>query len=227
VNASRPSSLNARRKAATELDIARVAAALFARQGTEATTAEQIAGEAGVAVRTFYRYFRAKQDAVRPLLASGAAGWAARLDTVEPGTPLIDAFVDAARFALSDGGPGGPDALRHLRGLLRAARDDAALRAVWYQVTHESEDHLRGRILSWGAVDGELEARLAATAATHALRVALETWAAGDAPPYGTPDSPAELSVRCLREFAAGVPGLADDARVGGHGDRVEAAPGS
>lgn len=215
VTASRADSLTARRKAATELDIARAAAGLFARQGVEATTAEQIAAEAGVAVRTFYRYFRAKQDAVRPLLAAGAAGWSALLDATAPGTPLPDAFADAARTALVGERLGGPEALAHLRGLLRAAREDSTLRAVWYQVIHESEDRLRDRILAWGAAD-DLEARLTAAAAIHALRIAVEAWADREGPAPGEPDVPADLAVRCLAEFADGIRGLDGTAVVGG-----------
>ena len=45
-----------------------------------------------------------------------------------------------------------------------------------------------------------LEVRLAAAAATDAIRVALESWSATDAPATG-PGSPAELAVRCLREL--------------------------
>src|SRR5689334_11486652 len=55
--------LTERRKAATQLDIARAACALFAEHGPDGTTAEDIARRAGVALRTFYRYFRSKQDA--------------------------------------------------------------------------------------------------------------------------------------------------------------------
>ncbi|MFB6843161.1 TetR family transcriptional regulator, partial [Streptomyces sp. NPDC056361] len=68
-------SLTERRKAATQLDIARAAAELFTERGPDGTTAEDIAQRAGVALRTFYRYFRSKQDAVAPLLAGGADRW--------------------------------------------------------------------------------------------------------------------------------------------------------
>ena len=52
--------LTERRKAATQLDIARAAARLFTEHGAQGTTAEAIAAAAGVAPRTFYRYFRTK-----------------------------------------------------------------------------------------------------------------------------------------------------------------------
>jgi NAD(P)-dependent dehydrogenase (short-subunit alcohol dehydrogenase family) len=49
-----------------------------------------------------------------------------------------------------------------------------------------------------------LEIRLAAAAATDAIRVALETWAESDADVEG-PGSPAEPAVRCLRELTGGM----------------------
>jgi hypothetical protein len=45
-----------------------------------------------------------------------------------------------------------------------------------------------------------LEVRLVAAAATDAIRIALETWAATEAAAEG-PDSPADLAVRCLRRL--------------------------
>jgi AcrR family transcriptional regulator len=40
----------------------RAAMSRFGSQGVEATTAEQIAGDAGVTLRTFYRHFPSKHD---------------------------------------------------------------------------------------------------------------------------------------------------------------------
>ncbi|GHC66032.1 TetR/AcrR family transcriptional regulator [Streptomyces flavofungini] len=199
---TRPS-LTERRKAATQLDIARAAAELFAEQGPDGTTAEEIAHRAGVALRTFYRYFRNKQDAVAPLLAVGAAEWRARLADLDAGVPT--ALERSIAEALTPVDTRADEALEWTRGLLRAAQDDPALRAVWYRVNQESEEQLvpvLARLVGEGA--DELEVRLAAAAATDAIRIALETWATTDEPPHG-PRSPAELAVRCLRELTGGL----------------------
>lgn len=193
----RPLSLTERRKAATQLDIARAAVELFTEQGPDATTAEEIAGRAGVALRTFYRYFRNKQDAVGPLLASGGDRWRELLAVAEPGTPLAEALESAAVASLSAPGEAAAEGLRQTRELLRAARDDAALRAVWYRVNQESEEKLLPVMERLVGPDADpLEARLVAAAATDAIRVALEVWAWDHAA-----GSPAELAVRCLREL--------------------------
>ncbi|MFJ5093681.1 TetR/AcrR family transcriptional regulator [Streptomyces sp. NPDC088557] len=198
--------LTERRKAATQLDIARAAAELFTERGPDGTTAEDIALRAGVALRTFYRYFRSKQDAVAPLLAGGADRWRALLAAADPGADLPGALESAAVASLAADDDEAAEGLRWTRGLLRAAAEDPALRAVWYRVNQESEERLREVVAGLAGPDADpLEVRLAAAAATGAIRIALETWAEGDAPLHGE-GSPAALAVRCLRELMGGLP---------------------
>ncbi|MGW1516977.1 TetR family transcriptional regulator [Streptomyces sp. NPDC002287] len=198
-------SLTERRKAATQLDIARAACELFAAHGPDGTTAEDIAHRAGVALRTFYRYFRNKQEAVAPLLAGGGDAWRALLAEEDPATPLAQALERAVTRALSDS-KAVEEGLEVTRGLLRAAATDEALRAVWYRVNQESEERLVPLVarLAGGDAD-EMSVRLVAAAATDAIRIALELWSAGDAP-VGGPDSPADLAVRCLRQLTSAMP---------------------
>ncbi|MFF2776402.1 TetR/AcrR family transcriptional regulator [Streptomyces sp. NPDC058052] len=198
-------SLTQRRKAATQLDIARAAAELFTEHGPDGTTAESIALRSGVALRTFYRYFRSKQDAVAPLLAGGADRWRESLAATGPGTPLPAALEGSIAASLTPADEAAAEGLRWTRGLLRASAEDPALRAVWYRVNQESEERLREvleRLAGPGA--DPLEVRLAAAAATDAIRIALESWAESDAPVEG-PGSPAALALRCLRELMGGV----------------------
>lgn len=203
--ATRTPSLTERRKAATQFDIARAAAELFTERGPDGTTAEEIAVRAGVALRTFYRYFRNKQDAVGPLLAIGGDHWRERLAAAEPGTALPRALEAAVTASLTVPHEAKAEGLRWTRGLLRASAEDPALRAVWYRVNQESEDKLIPLLARLAGDDADpLEIRLAAAAATDAIRVALETWAESDADVEG-PGSPAELAVRCLRELTGGM----------------------
>ncbi|MFH8408379.1 TetR family transcriptional regulator [Streptomyces sp. NPDC018019] len=201
-------SLTERRKAETQLEIARTAAALFAEHGT-AVTADDIARTAGVALRTFYRYFRTKEDSVAPLLAVGVRQWLADLRRLagEPdGPPVRDVLEQAARQALTPSDERAAEALRWTRGLLRVMRDDPALRSVWHRVHHDSEEALVP-VLAGMTDGGPLEVRLAAAAANTAMRVAVETWAADDAPD-APEDGPAELVVRGMRALTAGLSGL-------------------
>ncbi|MFJ4779179.1 TetR/AcrR family transcriptional regulator [Streptomyces sp. NPDC088762] len=198
-------SLTERRKAATQLDIARAACALFAEHGPDGTTAEDIAHRAGVALRTFYRYFRNKQDAVAPLLAVGGDAWRALLAEEAPGTPLAEALERAVTRSLT-GAQAVEEGLEVTRGLLRAAAGDQALRAVWYRVNQDSEEHLVPVVARLAGPDADpLGVRLIAAAATDAIRISLELWSATDAPVTG-PGSPAELAVRCLRDLTSAMP---------------------
>ncbi|MFI0462459.1 MULTISPECIES: TetR family transcriptional regulator [Saccharopolyspora] len=194
--------LTERRKAATQLEIARIAAALFAERGSDGTTAEAIAERAGVSLRTFYRYFRTKQDSVAPLLAFGARRWQDLLAATPRDIPLPDALEQAAERALAVRDEEDVESFGWTRGLLRAAAGDPALLAVWASVNQESEQQLVPLLAERAADD--LQIRLLAAAATAAIRVAVEAWAVSDAPADGA-GSAAELAVRCMRELTAGL----------------------
>jgi AcrR family transcriptional regulator len=200
-------SLTERRRADTQLEIARSAAGLFAEQGVDGTTAEDVARTAGVSLRTFYRYFRTKQEAVGPLLLSGADRWRERLGRLEPGHGVAEAVERSITEELVPRTEDATEALEWTRALVRAAREDPPLRAVWYRVNQESEEHLvpvLARVM--GREEGDIVLRLAAAAVTDAVRLSMEEWAAGDAPALGE-EGPAALITRCLRALG---PGLLD-----------------
>lgn len=191
--------LTERRKAATQLDIARAAARLFTEQGAQGTTTEAIAASAGVALRTFYRYFRSKEDAIAPLLTVGADAWRAHLANAPEGTALIAAVEGAIRDTLSEAerDAGFP----HTRGLLRATTDDPDLAAVWYRVNRESETQLIPVLANLAPDADDLSVRLVAAAATDAIRIAFEIWAVGDAD-----EAPVDLAVHCFRTLSGREP---------------------
>ncbi|MFD8751836.1 TetR family transcriptional regulator [Kitasatospora sp. NPDC059577] len=193
--------LNQRRRDATRLEIARTAAALFAEKGAEATTAEEIALAAGISLRTFYRYFSVKEDAVAPLLAAGGRQWVERLADSPADLPLREALESAAVASLTPADEAGAEMMRWTRSLLR----DPQLEGTWQRVHADSEVRLRAVLAERCPAGADpLEIRLAAAAATAAIRVALEQWAASGAPATG-PGSPRDLGARCMRELTAGL----------------------
>ncbi|MFF3545298.1 TetR family transcriptional regulator [Streptomyces platensis] len=209
-------SLTERRKAETQLEIARTAAALFTERGA-AVTAEEIARTSGVALRTFYRYFRAKEDAVVPLLANGVREWLDDLAAPPAGPealPVREVLERAARRALTPADEPAAEALRWTRGLLRAMPDDPALRAVWHRIHHDSEEALRPVLARLTGAD-PWAVRLAAAAANTAMRIAVEEWAAGDTAPDG-PRGPAAPAVRAMRALTAGLPEMTGAYEVNG-----------
>ncbi|NSC20863.1 TetR family transcriptional regulator [Streptomyces albus subsp. chlorinus] len=207
-DAARPS-LTERRKAETEREIARHAAELFSAHGAAGVTAEGIAQAAGVSLRTFYRYFRTKEEAVTPLLTGGVHQWLAELTAAPAELSVAEALERAVRGALTPQGPHAAlraEALESTRGLLRVVPGDPGLRSVWLRVHAETEESLVPALTELARRDTDpLQLRLTAAAANTAMRIAMETWAATDAEPGDPERGPAALAVRCLRGLTAGL----------------------
>ncbi|MGC9382193.1 TetR/AcrR family transcriptional regulator [Streptomyces sp. MH13] len=198
-----PVSLTERRKAETRMEIARAAARLFVGQGLKGTRAEDIARAAGVAPRTFYRYFATKEEAVAPLYALGAERWAQAVRDAPAGLSPAEALEHAVRHTLTPGAGVSAPSWEWARTLIRLAESSPALRKVWVEVCHATERKL-AEVLAARIAQGDdnVAARLRASPELHfgaaaagaALRVAVERWAvSSDAAP-----SPVELALRNL-----------------------------
>ncbi|EME15961.1 TetR/AcrR family transcriptional regulator [Rhodococcus triatomae] len=73
-------SLRERQRALVRAEIQRVAFALFARDGFDAVTTDQIAAEAGISPSTYFRHVRSKEDLLLDPVREGGAGIVALLD---------------------------------------------------------------------------------------------------------------------------------------------------
>jgi len=214
VSPSAPLSLTERRKAETRMEIARAAAGLFARHGLRATRAEDIAQRAGIAPRTFYRYFATKEEAVAPLYAAGAQRWADAVRAAPPALSVPEALEHGVRHTLTPGVGVSTHSWTWARTLIGMAESSPGLRKVWAEVCQASERTL-GEVLlervthadpaftdpalaagAPGATSPEL--RFAAAVASAAVRTAVEGWATGKEHP-GTLAGPAESALRNLR----------------------------
>ncbi|MEU9475455.1 TetR family transcriptional regulator [Streptomyces sp. NPDC048191] len=142
LSASAPVSLTERRKAETRTEIARAAAALFVRQGLRATRAEDIAQAAGIAPRTFYRYFATKEEAVAPLYATGAQRWAEAVRSAPAHLTVPEALEHAVQHTLTPGVAVSAASWEWVRTLIRLADTSPALRKVWAEVCQESDQTL-------------------------------------------------------------------------------------
>ncbi|WP_347123118.1 TetR family transcriptional regulator [Microbacterium sp. SY138] len=198
------STLTERRRAATERDIAAAAAALFAEQSVAGVTAEQIAARAGVSVRTFYRYFARKEDAITPILSVGAQRWQEAFAQVGE-LSLRERIPAVIHAQLAEDGSGGRSSegleLDTMLGVLRGLDDDTAMRDVWLRVNDDSERRLRAILREWGIA--VWDAALLAAVATASIRVGLEQWAAD---PDGA--RPAERAVEAFQAMSQGLDGL-------------------
>ncbi|MDQ0749114.1 AcrR family transcriptional regulator [Streptomyces africanus] len=211
-------SLTERRKAETRMEIARAAAGLFVRHGLRATRAEDIAQAAGIAPRTFYRYFATKEEAVAPLYAAGAQRWVEAVRAAPADASVFRALEHGVRHTLTPGVGVSASSWEWVRTLLRLAEANPSLRRVWAEVCQASERTL-AEVLAARLTAGPVrtpsttapdnvaapsDLRFAAAVASAAVRAAVECWAAaGDVRADG-PEGPAELALRnlgALRDF--------------------------
>jgi AcrR family transcriptional regulator len=148
-------------------------------------------------LRTFYRYFPTKEDAVAPVLEIGAARWQAALEEAEEVPAVAIPAVLAAQ--LTPATAEDAEGLARMRPLLRALAEDRELQAVWHRVNHESEERLVALITERGEQTGSPP--VLAAAATEAIGSDSRSEARSTAPVRGS-GSPAALAAR-----AAAVPG--------------------
>jgi AcrR family transcriptional regulator len=168
-------SLRERNRARTAEEIERVALALFETRGYAPTTVTDIAGAAGVSVRTFFRYFPAKEDVVfadhkRHLQALRECVFEAAQQGNEAAV-LRSAVGRFARYLQKN-----HEAVARAR---LATTDESlslrarAMRADWEDALAESLAEAKG-LRKPG-----LDERLLAGAVTSALAIALDIWLTG------------------------------------------------
>lgn len=195
-------------RAEVRRDLVDAAVQLFGQQGYDDTTVDDIAAAAGVGRRTFFRYFRSKEDAVSPDHESALARIAEVFETAhaaEPTAPLV---------------------LRAGETVFDLYTDDPALSVARFRLTHRvpvlrdresaSVDHYRRMFTRYlrarfvGEPDGDLRAAVTGAAVVAAHNLALRSWL--------TDGAPADGVAGCLDRFrrvadmlpVAPRPGLAD-----------------
>jgi AcrR family transcriptional regulator len=169
-------SLRDRKKGRTRRVIQAEALRLFAEQGFEATTVEQIAAAAEVAPRTFFRYFATKDEVVfwseyEPLLAGFVAA-----------RPADEPAVAAVSHALVDGLAAFYEQDRDLvlDRLKLAFGTPALYPRLWRQQARSAAGIARLLAGRLEARPDDLEIRAIAAAIAAALWVAVEEWQAHD-----------------------------------------------
>jgi AcrR family transcriptional regulator len=195
------------------MEIARAAAGLFLKHGLRSTRAEDIAQTAGIAPRTFYRYFATKEEAVAPLYAAGAQRWAEAVREAPADLSVPEALEHAARHTLTPGWGVSAASWAWVRTLIRMAEASPGLRKVWAEVCQSSERTLGEVLAERITKDGDdaaaqppaasPELRFAAAVASAAVRTAVEDWASGEAAAAEAtgPAGQALRNLEVLRDF--------------------------
>lgn len=94
--------LRDRKKVATRIALSEAAARLAKERGIELVTADMIASEAGVSVRTFHNYFSCKEEAVLHHLEAQVLEWADWLRERPADEPILDSLERIVLRALTE-----------------------------------------------------------------------------------------------------------------------------
>lgn len=170
-------------RAEVRRDLVAAAVALFRAQGYDDTTVDDIAAAAAVGRRTFFRYFRSKEDAISPDHGTALARIADVFDTAHPDEPTPSLVLRAGETVFD------------------LYTDDPALSVARFRLTHEvavlrdresaAVDHYRRLFTRYlrrrfaGEPDADLRAAVTGSAVVAAHNLALRSWLADDAPAEG------------------------------------------
>ncbi|MFT4210727.1 MAG: TetR family transcriptional regulator [Microbacterium sp.] len=167
--------LLARRRLETTETIHRAALDLFERQGVRGTTVPQIAEQAGVSPRTFFRYFRAKEDAAIP----GQHRLFEAVDALDL-TGLVPAQILTAIAGATEEvilGELDPSLVGHRRIAQLMAREPEL---QWHAAARDREfvEHIAARVSAAAPQVDALTVALLAELAATLWRVTWERWGA-------------------------------------------------
>ena len=165
------------RSARTRAALRRAALSRFMSQGVDATSVEEIAADAGVTVRTFYRHFATKHDLLFADYDAGLHWFRAALAARPLDEPLLES-VQAAIFAF----PQDVDAISQMTQMaaLRVERLDHGriaqhLRGVESDFAQAVSDHLARRQTP-STPEEFLAVAVTARTLAAATFAAMETW---------------------------------------------------
>jgi AcrR family transcriptional regulator len=164
-----------RRRTAAQLE--EVALRLFAERGFDAVTVDNIAAEAEVSRRTFFRYFASKEDVLLSDHPRRLAELRAALEARPPGEPVLTAL----RHALLSMSGGYEEERERLlrRARIMAGTPSLQARSLGHQRAWEQA--LTDLVAARLGVDpaGDLRPGVVAATTLAAMRVAWAAWLAG------------------------------------------------
>jgi AcrR family transcriptional regulator len=174
---------SAQGRAEVRRDLVAAAVRLFHERGYEITTVDDIAAAAGVGRRTFFRYFRGKEDAISPDHEAALARVAEIFESAHDAEPTTSLVLRAGEtvFELYTSDP--EQSLRRfqLTRKVPALRDRESACVDHYRRLFTR--YLRARLA--GEPDGDLRAAVISAAVVAAHNLALRGWLADGAPDDG------------------------------------------
>lgn len=187
----------------------------FLAQGVEDTSPEEIAADAGVSLRTFYRHFKSKHDLLFADYDAGLHWFRAALDARPPDEPIIDS-VQAAIFSF----PYDVDAVTKIAALRQHELDPGRIVRHIREVEDDFADAIaaqlqRRRCAEGPAADAQLQITVTARCTAAAVFGAMEVWMLGANRSLG------ELARVCHAALESLRAGVNDDWTARGQPDKV------
>jgi AcrR family transcriptional regulator len=179
--------LRSRKKARTRLAIEDAALELFAAQGYEATSVDEIAERAEVSTTTFFRYFPSKAE----VILTDRQQRVPQLQQAILDRPAHESDLVALHHALSDAWISSVDPERTVR-TSRVVASSATLRGLSYEIGHGWVAGIADTLARRHGLDEpDVRCLVAARSAMSVFGSSVETWIAG-----GCTDDLAEVMER-------------------------------
>jgi len=163
--------LRERKRRETAQRIKEIGIRLFMERGYAATTLEDIAAEAGISRRTFFYYYKSKDDILLSMQSGTGDVYAAALRETPAGKSPLEAVRDAALRVVA---PFPLDELLALDRLMRSSDAVQARKAASY-IQHE-QTVLAALREKWPDPEREAALRWIAMLAIGSLRLSLEAF---------------------------------------------------
>jgi len=163
--------LRERKRLETYQRIAEAGQRLFLAQGYDGTTLDAIAAQAGISRRTFFSYFKSKDDIILYWQQADTAELHAELRKVSPDTPPLDAVRDVMmrRIACYT-----TEQMMAVDKLMRSSESLLARKQSYYA---EQEQQLFDTLCEiWRHPEQRAALRMVAMASIGAMRLALQSW---------------------------------------------------
>jgi AcrR family transcriptional regulator len=160
-----------RKRRETRQRIAEVGQRLFLANGYENTTLDAIALEAGISRRTFFSYFKSKDDVILFWQEAGTANLYADLLKTSPDVPPLDAVRDVmvkhiSRYTTEQ--------MTAVDNLMRSSESLLARKQAYYAEQEEGLFHTLCEV--WRQPERRTSLRMVAMVSTGAMRLALQAW---------------------------------------------------
>jgi AcrR family transcriptional regulator len=180
----------------------RAAQVRFLAQGVEDTSAEQIAADAGVSLRTFYRHFASKHELLFGDYDASLAWFRSALEA----RPLDESVTESVLAAIYSF-PFDRESMFEIAALrsrqVERPQVERHIQQVQGELALEVEHHLlRQRTPADGDIDTRFEITVAARCIAAAIFAAVDTWMQGD---HADLEGLAHLTELALHSLAGGM----------------------